>query len=131
MEYVMNSYFLMIFLALQSGLTFAANLKSDTAGINNKLRIDFTVSEELFDKQNILKKHPLEEMRKISEDHALKIKGEVTGVTLALNPLIDNNSYSYFFTFNVKTKEEPNLNCISITDKEFSKYSAACYHSKH
>ena len=105
MEYVMNSYFLMIFLALQSGLTFAANLKSDTAGINNKLRIDFTVSEELFDKQNILKKHPLEEMRKISEDHALKIKGEVTGVTLALNPLIDNNSYSYFFTFNVKTKE--------------------------
>ena len=128
-------YFCVLTLTLTSINTNAA-LISESASINNKLNIDFTTSKLNMDDKNFMNSKEMIGMNSIAADHALKIKGKVTGITLGLNPLINNKDYNYFFTFNVeknelRTKEEKNLNCLAIMTSDYSKYSAACYYVKH
>lgn len=113
--------------------------KVNPADINQKLSIDFTKADlvdftkkELIDlKVNKKNKFILTYMEAIASDHSNKIEGKLLGVSFVLNPLIDNKEYDYFFMFNVENvKDSQGLkSCMAITDKEFTKYSASCFHS--
>lgn len=120
-------------LALLVPSAHAANLSFNETDVSQAFKIDFNKSELKFDKNNKLEELPMKNMERIANDHAQRIKGELTGVSLNLNPILNNKQYSYFFTFNLKSnfyspdkKDLRDYNCFAVTNKNFTHYSAAC-----
>jgi hypothetical protein len=101
----------------------------NTQLLNEKFTIDFSKSENLFDKKNSVL---LEKVKKIArtfakEGSVYEKPVEYESLNFVLNPVLDSQKYKYHFRFNLKATDGRVFNCVSVADQTLESYLAGCY----
>ena len=109
-----------------SSFTAAA---TKTPLITEALTIDFSRSENLFDKKNL---GMIEKLKKIAiayaeEGTAYSRPLKYESLNYVLNPVLGSPKYQFYFRFNLKADDGKGFNCFGVSDSRFVSYSAGCY----